>query len=161
MCIKHDMNDMKYNLNKNYVWYENWRMRNDMIRMMNDIWNDMKNDIICTERQRGCIKWQWKWKNVGISFICIMYAHALGDTPIPSWGYGLVHPLGRRSIIMFYIMLPWQLLILMGVSIRRATKADSPLQEKGPRCANCLVSSYLHVWAVCRVYGTHPSCPLE
>ena len=29
------------------------------------------------------------------------------------------------------------------------------------RCANQLVSPYLHVWAVCRVYGTCPQLPVR
>ena len=30
---------------------------------------------------------------------CIMCAHAFGDTPIPSRGYGRVHPMtGQRSL---------------------------------------------------------------
>ena len=36
-----------------------------------------------------------------------------------------------------------------------------PTRKWVQRCANCLVSPYSHVWVVCRVYGTHPSFPLE
>ena len=69
-------------------------------------------------------------------------------------------PIARWSIIMFYIMLPWRLLILMGVWHKELPEQARPTRKGVQRCANCLVSSYSNVWAVCRVYGTHPSCPL-
>ena len=44
------------------------------------------NRVVLNDNQNG--------KKFGTS--CIMCAHALGDTPIPSRGYGRVHPMARQ-----------------------------------------------------------------
>ena len=68
--------------------------------------------------------------------------------------------LGRRTTIMFYIMLPWQLLLLMGVWHRDLPEHARPTRKGAQWCANQLVGPHSHVWVMCKVYGTHPSCPL-
>ena len=101
-----------------------------------------------------------------------------GDTPISSgwagvqslcftkcWrqGYGhyvLHNAVSRGMIILFYIMLSWGLLVLMGVWPKKLPEYARPTRKVAQRCANWLVSPHSHVWAVCRVYDTHPSYPL-
>ena len=36
-----------------------------------------------------------------------------------------------------------------------------PTRKGAQRCANCLLSPYSHIWVVCSVYGTHPSCSIR
>ena len=66
----------------------------------------------------------------------------------------------RRTINMFNLMLPWWLLVLMGIRHKELPEYARPTRKVTQRCANWLVSPYSHIWAVCRVYSTHPSYPL-
>ena len=86
---------------------------------------------------------------------CIMRAHALGDTPILSRGYGRVHPLGRWSIIMFYIMLPWRLLILMGVRQKLSYQRRLTRQEKGSSSVQTVWWVHTRTYGLCVKYMVH------
>ena len=75
-------------------------------------------------------------------------------------GYPYFITMGRGTIILFYIMLSWWLLVLTGVWPKELPEYARLTRKVTQRCANWLVSPYSHVWATCRVYGTHPSYPL-
>ena len=67
---------------------------------------------------------------------------------------------GRKTIIMFNLMLPWRLLLLTGVRHKELSGYACLTRKVAQRCANWLVSPYSDVWAMCKVYVTHPSYPL-
>ena len=72
----------------------------------------------------------------------------------------MLRRLGRATIIMVNLMLPWRLLVLMGFWPKELPEYARLTRKMAQRCANWLVSPYSHVWAMCRVYGTHPNYPL-
>ena len=55
--------------------------------------------------------------------------HALGDTTVPSRGYERIHPKGKETIIMFYIMLSWRLLILTDVRPKELQEYARPTRK--------------------------------
>ena len=91
---------------------------------------------------------------------CIMCAHALGGYPYSITRVRTRTPKGRGTIVMFYIALSWRLLILTGVRPKELPEYARRTRKVAQWCANWLVSSYSHIWAVCRVYGTRPNYPL-
>ena len=133
-------NVMLYLLNCMYTtWYE-WHeitindMKYNPVRIMYDMRTE-KWETICE------MIWKTIWYVQNASGVVLNDnkngkmlgpTHASGDTPIPSRGYRRVHRLGRRSIIMFYIMLLWRLLILMGVRQKLNYQRRLAVQEKGP-----------------------------
>ena len=69
----------------------------------------------------------------------------------------MLRRLGRGTIIVVNLMLPWRLLVLTGVWPKKLLEYACLTRKVAQQCANWLVSPYSHVWAVCRVYGTHPN----
>ena len=67
---------------------------------------------------------------------------------------------GRGTVIMVNLMLSWRLLVLTGVWPKELSEYARLTRKVAQWCANWLVSPYLHVWAVYKVYGTHPNYPL-
>ena len=50
--------------------------------------------------------------------------------------YVLQNAAGRGTIIMFYIMLPWRLLILTGVWLKELPEYARPTRKVAQRCTN-------------------------
>ena len=67
---------------------------------------------------------------------------------------------GSGTIIMVNLMLLWRLLVLTSVWPKELPEYARLTRKGAQRCANWLVSPYSHVWAMCRVYDTHPNYPL-
>ena len=91
---------------------------------------------------------------------CIMCAHAFGGYPYSITRVRTRTSKGRTTIVMFCIALLWRLLVLMGVRPKKLPKYACLTRMVVLWCVNWLLSSYSHVWAVCRVYGTRSNYPL-
>ena len=100
-----------------------------------------------------------KWKNIGTS--CINVCSCIRGYPYSFTMVWTRTLLGSRMIIMFYIMLPWRLLLLTGVWYKELPEHARSTRKGTQQCANRLMGPPSHVWVVCRVYSTHPNCPLE
>ena len=67
---------------------------------------------------------------------------------------------GRGMIIVVNLMLPWRLLVLKGAWPKELPEYARLTRKMTQQCANWLVSPYSHIWAVCRIYSTHPNFQL-
>ena len=142
------------------TWYHDKRHEYNPVRIM----HEMRSE-----------KWEmvwYEWKTIARLYLIMLKMEKYWDlmhyvcSCIGRYPYSITRvrtrtPLGTRTIIMSYIMLLWQLLILTSVRHKELLEHSHPIRKGAQRCGNWLVSSYSHVWAVCRVYDTHPSCPLK
>ena len=119
------------------IWYE-WCAICEMI--WKTIWNVQNaSGVVLNDNENG--------KMLG--------PHALGDTSIRSRGYGRVHPLGRRSIVMFYIMLLWRLLILMGVRQKLSYQRRLADRKRGPSDVRTVWWAHTRTYGLCVEYMVH------
>ena len=119
----------------------------------------MRNGMLSMKDDSGVIFINDKSKNIWdlMHYVCSSI-----------WEIPLFHHEGTDAYIQWQdndryvcIALPWRLLILTGVRPKELPEYARRTRKVAQRCANWLVSSYLHVWSVCRVYGTCPNYPLE
>ena len=83
-----------------------------------------------------------------------------GDTPIPSRGYGRVHPMaGQRSLCLAQRCRDSS--SFNGSQHKRLPEYAHRIRTVAQWCVNQLVSPYSHVWAVCKVYDTRPRLPVR
>ena len=130
------------------IWYEWWTISETIWKMIWYVHNTSR--VVVNDNENG--------KILGRHALCVLM----------HWGIPLFHHEGTDAYIQwqdndryFCIALPWRLLVLTGVQPKELPKYARPTRKVAQRCANWLVSPYSHVWAVCRVYGTHPNYPLE
>ena len=118
----------------------------------------MRNEMLSMKDDSGVIFINDKSRNIGdlMHDVC----SCIGGYPYSIMSVRVHTPKGRGTIVMFFIVLLWRLLVLTGVRPNELPEYARSTRKVAQRCANWLVSPFLHVWAVCRVYGTHPNYPL-
>ena len=136
--------------------------------------NEMKYNLVRIMHDMRIGKWEKIWyecKTIAGLYLIMSKMEKYWDlmhyvcSSIGGYSYFITHYIlhnatGRGMIILFYIVLSWRLLVLTDVWRKEHSEYARPTRRVAQRCANWLVSLYLHVWAVCRVYGTYPSYPL-
>ena len=139
------------------IWYD-WHAKRQtsmkynpdicMKDMINDMRKDMNDDMICIVRSRVGLNNNENGKILGSR--TLLCAHTSGDT----YSFTMVRTrtlLGRRTIIMFDIMLSWRLLLLTSVRYRELLEYARQTRKAAQWNANRLVGPHSHVWTVCRV----------
>ena len=114
------------------------------------------NDMLWRKTLAGCSIWWWKWKNVGTS--CIILFSCIGGYRFSLTIVRMRTLRGRKTIIMFTIILPRRSLSLTGVRHQQLSENARQTRKGRKRCENRLVGLYSHVWTVCRKIKYTSNC---